>query len=210
MPPKSRVVSSDPHSLDEILTSIIEVAAAAGRAQEGRALAARLRSRLHWVTSIVTELDAPRVAVIEWPDPLHAPGHWVPEMVEVAGGINVLGGVERSTKPITLDDLAKARPDVIVAAFRGFSLYETQAHFKQLAADPGFAHVTRSARIFAVDGSAFLGRPGPRVVEGIELLAWSLHRPHPRLRPPVGRGAKLIEAGWVDVSSLPLSVPATA
>jgi iron complex transport system substrate-binding protein len=206
LPPGSRVVGSDPTSLEEVLRTMIEVSAAAGKAAAGRSLVARLRSRLHWLTSVVAQLDAPRVAVIEWPNPLLAPGRWVPEMVEAAGGINVFGGPGDPSRRTTLEALAAARPEVVVAAFSGLDLYQTQSRFKELASDPVFARITRSARIFAIDGAAYFSRPGPRVIDGIELLAWAVHRPHPSLRPPVGRGAKLIEAGWIDVASLPLKV----
>ena len=208
LPTGTQVHSSDPSSLDDVLDSIIDVAAAVGQAEKGRALAARLRSRLHWVDSVVADLDAPRVAVIEWPDPIFTAGHWVPEMVEAAGGISVFGTKGESSRPATMEELAAARPDVVVIAFCGFDLYEGQARFKELIAQPGFAESTRFARTFAMDGGAFFSAPGPGLVDGVELMAWSLHRPSDRLRPPVGRGAKLIEAGWVDVASLPVTVNA--
>ncbi len=210
MPSAAAVASFDPTNLEEVLASIGDIAAVAGAGATGQAIVARLRSRLHRLTSLVTELEPPRVAVIEWPDPLYAPGHWVPEMVEAAGGINVFGTSGQASQPTTVAELAAAQPDVIVLAFCGYNLYETQARFKELTANPDFVEATRFARTFAVDASAYFSRPGPRLVDGIELLAWALHRCHPRLQPPVGRGAKLIEAGWADVASLPLSAAAPA
>lgn len=210
LPSGAAVASFDPTNLAEVLASIGDIATAAGAGATGRAIVARLRSRLHWVTSLVAYLEPPRVAVIEWPDPLYAPGHWVPEMVEAAGGINVFGATGQGSRRTTVAELAEARPDVVVLAFCGYNLYETQARFKELTASPDFVEATRFARTFAVDGSAYFSRPGPRLIDGIELLAWALHRHHPRLQPPVGRGAKLIEAGWADIASLPLAATASA
>lgn len=204
MPAQAQIVSADPTTLEGVLASIIDIGTAIGEEAEARTLAARLRSRLNWIASTVEPLDRPRVAIIEWPDPLYAPGHWVPDMVEAAGGSNCFGASGEPSRRVTIDDLATARPDVIVLGFCGFNLYETQARFRELTANPKWERATRHAQIFAVDGSAFVSRPGPRVVEGVELLAWALHRPHPDMKPAVGAGAKLIEAGWVDLSALPV------
>ena len=206
LPSGAVVARFDPTSLEEVLVSIGDVATAAGVGDAGRSVVARLRSRLHWVSSLVADFEPPRVAVIGWPNPLYAPGHWIPDMVEAAGGISVFGTGGRPSRLSSVDELAKTRPDVVVLAFCGSSLYETQGRFKELTSDPDFIEATRFARTFAVDGSFFFSRPGPRLVDGIELLAWALHRCHPKLQPPVGRGAKLIEAGWADVASLPLAV----
>lgn len=210
MPDAAEVASTDPRDLEGVLEGIIEIGVAVGAESEGKAMAARFRSRLHWLASILEKRDALRVAVIEWPDPLYAPGHWVPDMVEAAGAIAVLGVAGKPSYRIELDDLAAARPEVIVLAFCGFDLYETQGRFRELTSHPGWPGAARHARVFAVDGSAYFSRPGPRLMDGIEILAWALHRPHAGLRPPVGRGAELIEAGWVDLASLPLLEEATA
>lgn len=210
MPAGARVVVTDPRSLDGVLASMVDVAAIIGANAAGRELAAVNRSRLNWVASVVKDLAPPRVAVIEWADPMYSPGNWTPEIVEAAGGLNVFGEAGRHSRRSDPKELDAARPDVIVLAFCGFGLHETQARFREVTNDTTFVKATRFARTYAVDGSAFFSRPGPRLVAGVELMAWILHRPHDRLRPPVGRGARLIEAGWVDVASLPVLTNAPA
>jgi iron complex transport system substrate-binding protein len=210
MPAGARVIATNPRSLDGVLASIVDIAAGAGISAAGRALAAGQRAKLNWVAATVKDFVPPRVAVIEWPDPMYAPGNWTPEIVEAAGGTNVFGAAGGSSRRSNVDELAAARPEVVVLAFCGLTLHETQARFREVTKDPGFVRATRFVRTYAVDGSVFFSRPGPRLVSGVELLAWMLHRPDDRLRPSVGRGARLIEAGWVDVAALPVIVETTA
>lgn len=200
MPRRARIVESNPTTLAGVMESILSIAEAANAEPRGRQLVADLSRRLDRVATAVAARPRPRVAVVEWPDPVFAPGHWIPDMVASAGGINVLGASGRPSRRIPMEALVASQADVIVLGFCGYGLHDTQVRLRELAALDGWAEATRHARLLAVDGSAYFSRPGPRLVDGVELLAWALHRPA-ELRPAVRLGAELIEAGWVDVAS---------
>ncbi|MDH3471653.1 MAG: ABC transporter substrate-binding protein [Acidimicrobiia bacterium] len=208
MPRSARLISSDPTTLNGVMVGMVDLGEAVGAEPEARTFVSLMQARLDEVASLVDDRDAPRTAVLQWADPVCAPGHWVPDMVEAAGGTNVIGLSGKPSQAIDMDEVAEARPEVIVLAFDGFDLYETQARYRELHSQPGWPRLAGSAQVFAVDASVHTSRPGPRLVDGVELLAWALHRPDSSLRPAVGRGAHLIEAGWVDVASLPVGQPA--
>ncbi|MFQ5948393.1 MAG: cobalamin-binding protein [Acidimicrobiia bacterium] len=201
MPRRARVVSADPHTLEEVLESIIDVGEAVGAPADARRVVEGLRARLQRLASAVEGRPRPTTAVVEWPDPVYTAGHWVPEMVGAAGGRSVLGDGGRPSVPVALERLVEAKPEVVVLAFCGFDLAETLPRFEEVAHSPQWKEITASARTVAVDGSSYFSRPGPRVVDGVELLAWALHRPHPSLRPPEGRAAELATSGWVDLAA---------
>ncbi len=208
MPQAARVVATDPHDLAEVWESIVDVAEAVAAGTQGAALVGGIRRRLSRLSRLLTGRTRLRVAVVEWPDPPFAPGHWVPDMVAAAGGESVFGEAGVPSRPADLAELQAAKPDMVVLAFCGFNLLETQARLRELARHEGWIDVARRARVVAVDGSAYFSRPGPRLAEGIGLLAWAMHRAHPELQPHPGRGAELIEAGWVDLAALPVRTAA--
>ncbi|MFC6156072.1 cobalamin-binding protein [Kribbella jiaozuonensis] len=156
---RAEVVTTDPHNLDEVLTSIETVAKAIGR--DSTPLVEELRDRLKQHQHLVA---GPRVALLEWTDPPFAPGHWLPEMVELAGGTNVLGTAGQRSVSITWDDVRAARPEVIVSAPCGFDL---EGAAKLTAELP----LPADAQVWAVDANGYFARPGPRLVDGIDVLA---------------------------------------
>lgn len=167
----AEVVTTDPHTLQEVLASITAIGAAVGRQDEAAALVADLRQRMAAVWRSTMGRDRPRVAVLEWTDPPYAPGHWIPEMVELAGGENVLGAAgERSTR-ITWEDLHAARPDVVVVAPCGYGREAAQAQADALV-EAG--RLPEGVHVIAVDADGMWARPGPRLVDGAELLAADL------------------------------------
>jgi iron complex transport system substrate-binding protein len=119
----------------------------------------------------------PTVACIEWIDPLMAAGNWMPELVALAGGTNLFGEAGAHSPFFTWDDLRRADPDAIVVLPCGFDIPRTRAELPTLTAKPGWADLkaVRTGRVFVGDGNAFLNRPGPRLVESLELLAGVLH-----------------------------------
>ncbi len=173
--PPPRMLSLAPGRLDEVIDSVRDVAEAAGAPARGDALAADLRRRLHAVRMRTAALRPVRVAAVEWIDPPWSAGHWVPDQVAAAGGEDVLARAGERSSRISWDDVRAARPDVVVLMPCGLSLADTLA----LAADVPVL----DARVVAVNASGLFSRPGPRLVDGVEVLSQILH-PTPADPPP--------------------------
>ncbi|MGC9963174.1 MAG: ABC transporter substrate-binding protein [Acidimicrobiales bacterium] len=181
------VVSLDPHSLDDVLATISTVARHLGFGEVGTTLEAACRSRLAALSAgpaARCSADRPRVAVLDWVEPLYLAGNWVPDVVRAAGGEPVLAQAGGRSRPIGLDALAAARPDVIVVAPCGLDLDAAIAGgraLRRLARD--WAELKR-ARFVAFDGTVWFSRPGPGLVDGAEALAaWlSARRPSGSVR----------------------------
>ena len=177
------IVSLAPLSLADLWRDILAMAAATGTLPLGREVVARLRARCRSVACRVEAVarsaggPRPRVAVIEWLDPPMAAGNWVPELVALAGGSDVLGNAGRHSHWIGWDDVARADPDVIILAPCGFTRDRTLLEAKTGAAWNVLAplRATRTGRLFVVDGHHLLNRPGPRLVDSLEVLAQLLH-----------------------------------
>lgn len=183
----SRVVSMDPQGVDDILDSFLEVGRATGTEQRARDLVEGLRARIEVIREKARGLQKPRVATVEWLDPPFVGGHWVPEMVDIAGGENVLTSPKERSRTATWREIADASPDVIVHMPCGFGLEHAEAEAGQLYAVPELEGTPACARetVFATDASAYFSRPGPRIVDGLEILAWTIH-PDAFPEPPSG------------------------
>jgi iron complex transport system substrate-binding protein len=173
------VISQDPGTIGDVFEDMLELAAAAGIEADGERVVAGLRARLDAVVAAVSGAPRPRVAALEWLDPVFVGGHWVPEMIEIAGGIDVLGEPGRKSAVVDWDEVATARPDVVVAMPCGLYCDEAEAQARAYA-EP--LRALGAERLFAVDAASSYSRPGPRLVDGTELLAHLLHPelvPHP-------------------------------
>ncbi|WP_406832134.1 cobalamin-binding protein [Pedococcus sp. KACC 23699] len=169
---RAEVLTIDPHCLDEVLTSVLTLGAASGCADTAATLVGRLRERLAAVQDSVWGADRPRALVLEWTDPAFAPGHWVPEMVTVAGGTNALGDAGEKSVRVTWDAVRDSAPEVIVCAPCGYDL-EGSTTLAQAAIASG--ELPNGIPVWAVDANASFARPGPRLVDGVEALAGILH-----------------------------------
>jgi iron complex transport system substrate-binding protein len=174
---RAEVLSLDAHTIEEILAAILSVGAAAGDAGAAGRLVASLRERIARVRDAVAGAPRPRVLAIEWLDPPFAPGHWVPEMIEVAGGADLAGSHGGHSRQVDWSDLAGLDPDVLLIMPCGYGLDASIADADRHAAELRRvgARALAEGRAFAVDGSAYFNRSGPRVVDGIEILAGLLH-----------------------------------
>lgn len=181
------VVTLDPHRLDEVLEGALAVGAAAGRPDEGERLRDSLRRRLEAVASAVVGRPRPRVLVLEWTDPAYLAGHWVPDLVVAAGGEPVLAAPGGVSTGVGWDDVTAAEADVVVVAPCGFGLDDAVAQARAVR------DRLPAAQVWAVDAGALVTRPGPRVVDGVEALAWALHGGAVPAPPP-GRVAR-VDAG---------------
>ena len=168
----AEVLTVDPHSLDEVLESFVTIGAAVGREQEGRDLADDQRRRLREVGVRTHPLPKPRVLFLEWTDPPFAPGHWIPEMILLAGGLPLLGTAGEKSRRITWEQAHEAGPDVVVVAPCGYDLAGSTALAEELAAS---GVLPAGVPVHAVDANASWARPGTRLVEGVEELARLLH-----------------------------------
>jgi iron complex transport system substrate-binding protein len=166
----AEVVSLDPHSLEDVLESIVEVGRRAGAVPEAETLVAQRRSRLHAVAKAVSGRPRPRVAVVEWVDPPFTAGHWVPDLVRAAGGEPVAARPGAKSVETTWDEIAAAAPDVVVVSPCGFHL-DGAAEQAQLVLD----RLPSEVAVWAIDADGLVVRPGPRLVEGVEALASVLH-----------------------------------
>jgi len=174
--PHPEVVTLGATTLDGIFDDIRRVALALGVTDRADELVERSRARMRVVHEALKAARAsrPRVAVIEWTDPIFAAGHWVPEMVYRAGGADALAEPGEHSTTRTLDQVRDASPDVMLVAPCGFDLDRAAADAERVLATDDWAWA-RDKQVWALDANSFLSRPGPRVIDGIELLAQVLH-----------------------------------
>jgi iron complex transport system substrate-binding protein len=167
-----RVIALDPGTLDETLSDVTTVAAAIGHLGDGAELLEDAEARIARVAGAVKDRPRPRVAAIEWLDPVYVAGHWTPQLIELAGGQDVLGRAGQPSQTVTWEAVAAAEPEVVVVMPCGYdatrALEEAEAHAGELAS-------LGATRIVAVNGSAYFSRPGPRLIDGLELLGHILH-----------------------------------
>jgi iron complex transport system substrate-binding protein len=171
------VLSLDPKSLDDVFADILRVGEATGRAGEANAVVRDLHRRLDAVRTAVAGRPRPRVLALEWPDPPFAGGHWVPEMIEIAGGTDAVARPGDHSNRLTWDQIAAADPDVIVAMPCGFDEAGARAQIEGIAHIPEWwsLRAVREGRVYPVDANGCFSRPGPRLVDGVEQLAKIFH-----------------------------------
>jgi iron complex transport system substrate-binding protein len=178
LPNKPQVLWLTPKSLSGIEENILSVGEATGRTERAGQWFASARERLRRIADRTKELPArPRVFCMEWLDPVYCSGHWAPEMVRIAGGVDSLGQEGTDSVRISWDDVRRWDPDVLVVMPCGFHLDQVIEQAPKLFEYSGWADLSavRSGRIYAVDASSYFARPGPRVVDGVELLAHIIH-----------------------------------
>ena len=171
---RPRIVTSNPKTLSDVWNDFRTVAAALHVPDRGEDLAASCQTRIREVSARANGWGRrPTVACIEWLDPLMAAGNWMPELVELAGGVNLFGVHGKHSPWMTFDDLNREDPDVIVAMPCGFNLERTRQEMKALTSHQGWERLraVRNGRVHIADGNAFFNRPGPRLVEALEMLA---------------------------------------
>lgn len=183
---RPQVVSLDPATLGEVLADIPRLAAAAGVPDAGAELADEAAARIDAVEEAVADAQRPRVAALEWLDPVYIGGHWVPQMIELAGGEDVIGLAGEPSRTVAWEEVEAARPEVVVSIPCG---YGTEGAARE-ALDARERLLALDARVVAVDASSYFSRPGPRLVEGVALLAHVLH-PGRVPEPPPGRAVEL-------------------
>jgi len=178
LPRPPRVVQQDPSTLRDVLEDVTRLGAAAGVEARARELREELKGRLDAVREAVAGAARPRALALEWLDPPFVGGHWIPEMIEIAGGEDAIGVAGEKSPQVRWEALARLEPEVVVVMPCGWYVQDSLA---QAERHRGRIEALGARRVFAVDAASTYSRPGPRLVDGAELLA---HLFHPQLVPP--------------------------
>jgi len=191
--PPPRVIGVNTYRLADLFDSLREIAEAAGVPERAERRIREWRDRLARVEAAVAGAPRPRVLLLEWLDPPFGCGHWVPEMVEIAGGVEVLGRPGEPSRRVRWEDVLEAEPEVIGLIPCGYRLDEVLGAYPRLERLPFWEWIpaVRQGRVYALDASAYFSRPGPRTIAGIELLAALLH-PDRFHTPLVERAARRV------------------
>jgi iron complex transport system substrate-binding protein len=194
LPGNPAVISLDPECLADVIADVPRLGAAAGVAGPAAELKEQLEERLAAIREAVADAERPRVLALEWLDPVFIGGHWIPEMIEAAGGIDAIGEAGAKSRTAEWEELQAAEADVVVAMPCGWDAHrareEVAAHAEEVAK-------LDADRIFAVDAAASFSRPGPRLIEGTELLAHLLHPD--KVDPP--SGVEFIDLAGTDAAT---------
>lgn len=188
LPRRPQILWLTPNSLEQIAGNIRDLGEATGRVKEAQELIARGRARLEAIAAVTCDLlERPRVFCMEWLDPVYGSGHWVPEMVRLAGGKDDLSRAREDSVRVSWSDVLEWAPEVLIITPCGLNLEKSIQESHQLVRYPGWSDLpaVRAGRVYAVDANSFFARPGPRVVDGTELLA---HLIHPQLFDWEGTG----------------------
>ncbi len=188
----AKVLSLDPHTMDQVLESIRAVGLLLGREERADEIVGALRARVEAVRAKALRLPSLRVLCQEWLEPPFAAGHWVPDMIEIVGGVNLLTDKEQPSRVVTWREIRDANPEVVVFMPCGYYLEEAEEEALALYGNAEFAETpaAREGTVFAVDASSYFSRPGPRIVDGLEILAWAVH-PRAFPEPPEGTIARV-------------------
>ena len=175
---KPVIVSLEPNSLDDVWVDIRRVGEALGAAERAERLIDELESRIDDIVQRTHWLESnPTVAYVEWIDPLMAGGNWMPELVEMAGGVNLFGEAGKHSPWMTWEELAAKDPEIIFVSPCGFDIARTLQEMQLLGSKPEWKNLkaVRTGRVFVADGNQYFNRPGPRLVESLEILAEVIH-----------------------------------
>ena len=171
------LVSLAPDNLGDVWGDMLRVGAALGVEPRAHAVLVELKARLAAISARIAGAARPTVAAIEWIDPLMAGGNWMPELIEIAGGISLFATAGQHSPWLNWDALIAADPEVILLLPCGFRIDQSLADLPLRAVQPGWAELTavRRGRVFVIDGHHYFNRPGPRLVESAEMIAEILH-----------------------------------
>lgn len=182
---RADVISLDPHTLEDVLASILTVGQHTGASVQAEEMVASLRERLETVARTVAGRPSRTVAIIEWIEPPFTAGHWVPDLVAAAGGMALNAQPGARSTSTTWEAIAAEQPDIVLIAPCGFHLDSACEQATAIA-----SHFP-SSEVWAIDADAFVVRPGPRLVDGVEAIAWMLH-PDEVPAPSAGRIARVV------------------
>ena len=180
LPNNPDVINLEPNCLTDVLDTVELLAEAADCVKQGQIYLRELRYRISQVnnkSSVINLSDKPRVALLDWLDPIFDGGHWSPEIIELAGGIACFGNKKEPSQRRSWNDLIQARPDIIFIALCGFNVERSMQDVEDFFSSQEFSVLRNqvSSKIFLVDGNAYFSRPGPRLVDALEIMANAIH-----------------------------------
>ena len=180
LPNNPDVINLEPNCLTDVLDTVELLAEAADCVKQGQIYLRELRYRISQVnnkSSVINLSDKPRVALLDWLDPIFDGGHWSPEIIELAGGIACFGNKKEPSQRRSWNDLIKARPDIIFIALCGFNVERSMQDVEDFFSSQEFSVLRNQvgSKIFLVDGNAYFSRPGPRLVDALEIMANAIH-----------------------------------
>ena len=178
LPKTPQILSLDPQYIGDVLNDIRRVAAATGTGARGEEIADGLQARIAAVAARAAQATTrPRVLHLEWAEPVMCGGHWVPEMIDMAGGVNCFGNKETGSFRLEWDAVLESQPEMIILMLCGFTVQRSLEDLPILAAKPGWDDLpaVQQNQIFAIDAGAYTSRSGPRLVQGLEIIAEILH-----------------------------------
>jgi iron complex transport system substrate-binding protein len=190
----SRVISVEPNSIEDIFNDILTIAEILNVRSKGKELIDLIKAKLDNTKDVVYQISSPSVAAIEWIDPLMAAGNWVPQLIKVAGGKNLFGEAGKHSPWMKYNDLIKQDPEIIIVMPCGYDIKKSLIEIKTLESKKewGSLKAVSNRNVYITDGNQFFNRPGPRIIESLEIL---LEIIHPELSEP-----KHIDSGWVKLN----------
>jgi iron complex transport system substrate-binding protein len=173
---KTEVLVLDPSNLDDILQNIIEIGNKVGKQEKAKDFVVQLQKRIDYIKNI-PKISRPKVICIEWLDPLFTAGHWVPQMVEIAGGINGLSSMGEKSRRMDIDEVVKFAPDIIILMPCGFDVNRTILEYEKLLGNKQWRSLkaVNQGEVYAVNANEYFSKPGPRTMTGLEILAKIIH-----------------------------------
>ena len=189
----SMVISVEPNSIEDIFNDILTIAQILNVRNKGKELVELIKAKIDSTEKIVYQKSSPSVAAIEWIDPLMAAGNWVPQLIRVAGGENLFGEAGKHSPWMKYNDLLEQDPEIIIVMPCGYDIKKSLIEIKTLESKKGWGSLkaVRNRNVYITDGNQFFNRPGPRIIESLEIL---LEIIHPELSE-----SKHIDSGWIKL-----------
>ena len=190
----SRVISVEPNSVEDIFNDILTIAEILNVRKKGKELVELIKAKIDSTEKIVYQKSSPSVAAIEWIDPLMAAGNWVPQLIKVAGGKNLFGEAGKHSPWMKYNDLVEQDPEIIIVMPCGYDIKKSLIEIKTLESKKGWRSLkaVRNRNVYITDGNQFFNRPGPRIIESLEILLEIIHSDFSE--------SKHIDSGWIKLN----------
>ena len=190
----SRVISVEPNSIEDIFNDILTIAEILNVRKKGKELVELIKAKIDSTEKIVYQKPSPSVAAIEWIDPLMAAGNWVPQLIKVAGGKNLFGEAGKHSPWMKYNDLVEQDPEIIIVMPCGYDIKKSLIEIKTLESKKGWRSLkaVRNRNVYITDGNQFFNRPGPRIIESLEILLEIIHSDFSE--------SKHIDSGWIKLN----------